>query len=767
MARTIFAIAFLFLSFLAVTSAEADHALPFNPSYYPHEIQIKTVGLTSAKKLLSNNSLHAYIGGDPFVNGGIPQHLGYAESLGSYVVATFDVASTSWNQREKRCAGAGSLVSGLAENKGNYIFHPYPVTPYHEDYLQHFDLAESVKNKYRPGSERGSGLNVKIRAKGTLAERIVFSTSRPVEKGWDATVEEIGVEDLVSPRRIQLNGWLGPPWLKEGWFQSYLLLAGTVTDAETKQAVEVIYQRLVSGSYDSIVEQLNLERRLVLLLTQDCTRVVVGYTVRREYFNNSDYSEGVENIARDSQTGLNSPIFIRTVKLKDFPWNGWLRLGIDAKPSAAWNPIGGFTDPAGSLIWSAIGDPAMLPAPDNGSWLPNRATPTLITVAPTNSTLSVPKDAVVPDPETGELRPVAANATAKAKILYRVLFSSFQDKTPMTAADVLYPFVFACHWGARDPRNQGQYDPLVDASTALARDWLAGLRVVRADTEVKDFGDMKFTFQVLIIELFVKHTLADLHQVASVASPWSSVPWHLMVLMEEAVKRGWAAFSAEEAKRRGVSWLDVVREQKIKDRMAGLINRFLQQKYIPKELKGFVSPAEAASRWAALKQFYRRRGHFLVTNGPYELVRWSGDVIVLRAFRDPTYPIGMGSFDHYAIPLKAYISKIDIKRDRLEISAEVERVFRFQRSYRVVRQAIADDSMGEIRPVLCHYLVVGPEGDVLNAGTSEQEKAGKFTADLKGKLAPGIHTVMVALYEGENFVNPEIKKVRYRVGGSS
>src|SRR5437660_12226564 len=108
----------------------------------------------------------------------------------------------------------------------------------------------------------------------------------------------------------------------------------------------------------------------------------------------------------------------------------------------------------------------------------------------------------------------------------------------MTDAYVLYPFAVACHCGARDPRNQGQYDPLVDASTALARDWLAGLRVVRADTEVKDFGDMKFTFQVLIIELFVKHTLADLHQVASVASAWSSVQWHPMVLMEVEVKRG-------------------------------------------------------------------------------------------------------------------------------------------------------------------------------------------------------------------------------------
>jgi hypothetical protein len=35
---------------------------------------------------------------------------------------------------------------------------------------------------------------------------------------------------------------------------------------------------------------------------------------------------------------------LRTVKLKDFPWNGWLQLGLQPHPSAAWNPVGGFTD---------------------------------------------------------------------------------------------------------------------------------------------------------------------------------------------------------------------------------------------------------------------------------------------------------------------------------------------------------------------------------------------------------------------------------------
>jgi hypothetical protein len=760
----------LFFSFL-FTPARADHALPFNPSFYPHEIQIKTVDLISAKRLLSNNSLHAYIGGNPFAGGETPPHLGYVESFDSYLVATFNLASKPWKEREARCAAAGPLVSAMATNKGDYIFHPYPVTPFHEDYLQHFDLAESARNRYRTESNQMSAVNLKISAKGSVAEKIVHSMSRIMEKGGDATVEEIGAENLVSSQRIQLNAWLGPPWLKEGWFQSYLLLARTVADVETKRTVDSTYLRLVTGGYDNTVQRVNLERRLVSRLMRDCTRVVLGYTVKREYFNNSDYSEGVEDIARDSQSGFNSPIFIRTVKLKDFPWNGWLRLGIAAKPSAAWNPIGGFSDTAGRFIWSAVGDPAVLPAPDKSNWIPNRVMSTLIAndAARSNVAIEVPKDALTPDPETGELRPVVAGTTAKAKIIYRVLSSSFHDKTSLTVADLLYNFSFAYRWSSRNPRSRNQYDPLVDTSTASARELLAGFRAVRIDTDVKDFGDMKFTFKVPVIELFVTRMLADRQHVASVAPPWSSLPWHLMALMEETVKRGWAAFSADEAKRRRVSWLDIVRDQKIKDRMAGLVDRFLQQKYVPAVLKTFVSPAEAESRWSALKQFYKRRGHFLVTNGPYELVRWSGDTIVFQAFRDPTYPVGMGSFEQYTLPLRAYVSKVEIRGGRLEIIGEAENVFRFQRSYRIVREPLgrADSSAQIQRPVLCRYVIVGPAGDVLNTGIADQGEAGKFTVDLKGKLPPGLHTVVVALYEGENFVDPKIKIMRHRVEAGS
>ena len=107
------------------------------------------------------------------------------------------------------------------------------------------------------------------------------------------------------------------------------------------------------------------------LLTGQCRRMVAGYTLRREYFN-AEYSAGIENIAFDSLSGLETPAFLRTVKLKDFPWNGWLKLGIAQESGAAWNPVAGFTDSFGRLLWSALGDPAAFPEPYGDGWFLNR-----------------------------------------------------------------------------------------------------------------------------------------------------------------------------------------------------------------------------------------------------------------------------------------------------------------------------------------------------------------------------------------------------------
>ncbi|HSB81987.1 MAG TPA: hypothetical protein VLM91_24670 [Candidatus Methylomirabilis sp.] len=755
-----------------LSEAWADHALEFYPSFYPQEIRVESVNPASAASLLTKHAIHAYIGGDPFGPGAVPGDLRRIESLESYVVATFNIASKAWSARETRCARGADVVAALARGKkdSTYVFSPYPVTPFHADYLEQYDLAESAKRELESRTGRPvSPPSPKIRAKGRLAESLVPSAWRTAGRKWDATLETIDVEDLVAPSRIGLNGWLDPPWIKAGWFQAYLLLQPTLTDEGARRTAETIYQRLVTGAFGDAVEEFTAERKLVSFLRSGCERVVVGYTLRREYYNNSDYADGVENIAADSQDGFDSPIFIRTVKLKDFPWNGKLRLGVAGKPRAAWNPMGGFTDPVGRLLWSAVGDPAEFPAPDSSTWVPNRVSFTVVPGELPSGDMAIPKDAVLPEPGTGALRPVGEGKLAKTKIVYRVLTSAFHDQTRMTPADILYSFVFAYRWGVPHPPNGAEYDPFISASTALLRAWLAGVRLVREEEEVKKTQEGTFRFQVQVVEVYLTHTLSDPSQLAAVAPPWSSLPWHVIALMEEAVKRGFTSFSAEEAKRRGLPWLDLVRDQGVKDRLAALCEEFRNQGYVPGALGQFVTAEQAAERWTRLWNFYAARRHFLVTDGPYQLHQWSGESVVVQAFRDPTYPVSLTHFDRYPIPRRAFASKIEVQGERLAIRAEVEEVFKYQRTYSITRKPLqgpaSEQDPGEI-PV-CRYVVVGRDGTILLAGTSAYEDAGVYRLDFTGKLKSSPATVLLGLFLGGNFVNPEVKAVQIQAGGAS
>src|SRR5207302_11375115 len=116
--------------------------------------------------------------------------------------------------------------------------------------------------------------------------------------------------------------WLGPAGVRTGWFQAARLLGEAIDDPDRRQRLDGVSQRLDAGDYRDGVERINLERDLVALLAGNCREMVAGYTVKHEYFS-AEFTEGIENIAYDAISGLNAPMFIRTVKLKNFPWNGW------------------------------------------------------------------------------------------------------------------------------------------------------------------------------------------------------------------------------------------------------------------------------------------------------------------------------------------------------------------------------------------------------------------------------------------------------------
>ena len=241
-----------------------------------------------------------------------------------------------------------------------------------------------------------------------------------------------------------------------------------------------------------------------------------------------------------------------------------------------------------------------------------------------------------------------------------------------------------------------------------------------------------------------------------------AVPWHVIALMEEAVARGWAAFSEQEARRRGVPWLDLVRDAPLQAAPRGAGRRVRARRLRAGAAGGHGDHGRGAGALAALAAFHAEHDHFLVTNGPYTLTSWSPEATVLEVFRDASYPLGVGSFDAYAIPRRAYIADIEVQDEGIRVAAEIEKVEKIPRSYRIVREPVAGGSALAGETLECRYLVVDAAGTVRRTSLGRLEEDGTCRIDLKQEdLEPGRYTVLVTLTLNGNTVDPDIRAVAY------
>jgi hypothetical protein len=360
----------LLLAAFAVGLARSGHEQPVYPSYYPQEIEIATLAPQAATDLLRAGKLHAYVGVAPLGVPTSPDHtLGSVASLESFLVVRLNPASALAADETSACAAASTIVRAMAglAGAGGMTVHPYPVTPWHGDYLSHIDRAEAERARMLGGDAPPLRAFPRVWASAELARSLIPAEWLTAGADWDAAIEQMSIAAIVRASTVALNGWLGPAYVRAGWFHATRVLGGGPLQDE----VRALLARLEADEGGSSVERINLERELVRSLLAGCRTIVAGYTLKREPFN-AQYSAGIENISYDALEGLSSPMFLRTVKLKDFPWNGWLRLGISAAPDSAWNPIGGFTDPFGRLAWYALSDAAAIPSPYEAGWILNR-----------------------------------------------------------------------------------------------------------------------------------------------------------------------------------------------------------------------------------------------------------------------------------------------------------------------------------------------------------------------------------------------------------
>src|SRR5262249_43551403 len=157
--------------------------------------------------------------------------------LGSFIVV--HVNSTRAQDDAAACAVVRTVMRALAA-QGDFIAHPYPVTPFHGDYLHHPDLPTAAMARF--SLDAAPAAHPKIAARGSLAQSHPEWSAR--DASWDAEVDEVDAAELVASAIFSVNGWLAPPWVRTGWFHAERLSADAVREPARREQIESDLQRL-------------------------------------------------------------------------------------------------------------------------------------------------------------------------------------------------------------------------------------------------------------------------------------------------------------------------------------------------------------------------------------------------------------------------------------------------------------------------------------------------------------------------------------------
>ena len=286
-----------------ITVARGGHELPIYPSFYPHEIEIKTLAPEHAAERAARWQ-------DPGLYRprlGLPARRRPTSARSNRSAHSSSCASIRARARAGRgsaCAVVEAVVRALAAAER---FHSASL-PGHAVPRRLPSSRRSRGGRARRASRRrrAPAGDLKIKARGSLAQSHPDWSAR--EADWDAEVIEIDAAELVASPML-----FGERLARAAVGANRLVprraspgRCGRRT-CRTERASRVrpcgVSRPAISAA---LVERINLERDLVTALTGGCRKIVAGYTVKREYVN-------VEYLGRDREHRLRfaSPACIR------------------------------------------------------------------------------------------------------------------------------------------------------------------------------------------------------------------------------------------------------------------------------------------------------------------------------------------------------------------------------------------------------------------------------------------------------------------------
>lgn len=415
--------------------------------------------------------------------------------------------------------------------------------------------------------------------------------------------------------------------------------------------LDSITQKIYTGNFSSAQERTKLIQDATIEGVNESVRIFLASKIDQYVAN-----DGVNGIINDFGAGVPTrftPINSRTD-------SDSLTIGVKQIYQGAWNPIMGFSDSYSTQIWYTIFDPGIFKHPYTGENIPIRVNWNVETAGP-DGKLTIPSDAILWNSKEQAWTNVVAGTQTTSKVTFDLTFSNWHNGQAMDMNDILHSLYFVLEWGSESTDEDKTFDTEYTPRKSQVAKTLTGIRVIDKNT----------------IEVYVDYWHFDESEIANWSYIWSSMPWEVIVAMEQAVLDGKVSFSRSGAVSKSVNWLSLIVPHDsmiIKENLES----FRNSNTIPASIEEFVSDSEYfLQRYDSTINWIESNNHAVISNGPFYLDRYSPEsrTIQVNAFVDDSYPFDNGfwsKFEQTKFPQITGVSAPNVISKGTQIAIPVE-----------------------------------------------------------------------------------------------
>ena len=422
----------------------------------------------------------------------------------------------------------------------------------------------------------------------------------------------------------------------------------------THNDLDTLTKKLVNGIVSGTQEYWNLCRQSYKLGIQEAVRVFLTSSWEQSPVNNE-----VTGICYNPYKGIVGRWTFITARTLD---NELKTITFNIRQfSYPKNPcfLNYFLENLGTYFLRPICDRGVEKNPNNGELFPFRADYTVeksFHFEENNiiGDMNVPSSAIIYDPVNTVWEEVGSGHKAVSKVTYDFKFSNWHNGYPMSMVDVRYYMAWGFEWASEDGEGDKYYNEMWSHVMSEKLNDIEGIVFLDEDT-IEIYGNYQ-------------HPGSD-NIIARYFDFFPQFPWHIYEAMDYLIENGGPItgndYNYEE-------FIDLLDPNMMPD-LKAVLQHFIDTDYVPNIIEDCVTVNEAKTGYQACINWIALYNHALISNGPFYMEIYDPDnmFIILKAFRDPTYPYGPEDWDTMFETVDSQIT-MTVTNDSIQLREDAE-----------------------------------------------------------------------------------------------